>query len=72
MNLNIKKRNKNNKKFNSTQTYVDEDRIYLFNIFEEKRNKLKGSRSDGNIFGKLSKNYKENYKMNFNQIPLKY
>jgi hypothetical protein len=72
VNLNIKNRNKNNKKLNSIQTYVDEDRIYLFNIFEEKRNKLKSSRSDGNIFGKLSKNYKENYKMNFNKIPLKY
>jgi hypothetical protein len=72
VNLNIKNRNKNNKKLNSIQTYVDEDRIYLFNIFEEKRNKLKSSRSDGNIFEKLSKNYKENYKMNFNKIPLKY
>ena len=42
------------------QTYVDEDSIYLINIFEEKnRKKLKNSRSDGNInyFGKYNNSY---------------
>ena len=60
------------------QTYVDEDSIYLCNIFEEKKNlnKLKNSRSDENIFGRLSKkmarsvngNNNSNFYTNFNHL----
>ena len=66
INLKIKKRNKRNKEINKKhemQTYVDEDSIYLYNIFDEKnRRKLKNSRSDGslNIIGKLGKNLNRN------------
>ena len=66
--INLKKNNKNssnkvleeikeNDSEQMMQTYVDEDSIYLINIFEEKnRKKLKNSRSDGNInyFGKYN------------------
>jgi hypothetical protein len=77
VNLKIKKRNKKNKDLNAIQTYVDEDSIYLCNIFEEKSNRLKSSRSDGNIIGKLSKSYKGSFKIHFNRrsngnSPLKY
>ena len=77
VNLKIKKRNKKNKELNSIQTYVDEDSIYLCNIFEEKRNKFKSSKSDGNIFGKLNKRYKGQFKVNLSRniidkSPLKY
>ena len=63
INLKIKKRNKKNElnKNPVIQTYVDEDSIYLCNIFDEKnKRKMKNSRSDGNIIGRLSKNLKRN------------
>ena len=64
INLKIKKRSKKNKDENKNeglQTYVDEDSIYLYNIFDEKKQrKLKNSRSEGNIFGRLSKNLNRN------------
>ena len=64
INLKIKKRNKINKEINKNhalQTYVDQDSIYLFNIFEERNNKkLKSSRSEGNILGRLTKNIDKN------------
>ena len=48
-------------KNNLLQTYVDEDSIYLCNIFEEKNNKkMKSSRSDGNILGRYTKNLNNN------------
>lgn len=72
--LKIKKRNKKNKESNNSnqgiQTYVDEDSIYLRNIFEEKNNKLRSSRSEGNLFGKLSKQYNRNMKLNFSNKNL--
>ena len=71
--INLKKNNKSNNNKNldeikesdneqMMQTYVDEDSIYLINIFEEKRKKLKNSRSDGNLnfFGKYNNNYNNN------------
>ena len=70
--------NKNDKNEHMVQTYVDEDSIYLCNIFEEKKNlnKLKNSRSDENIFGRLSKkmarsvngNNNSNFYTNFNHL----
>ena len=77
VNLKLKKRNKKNKELNSIQTYVDEDSIYLYNIFDEKQNRLKSSRSDGNLFGRLSKSYKGSFKLKFSKkmndkSPLKY
>jgi len=58
------------------QTYVDEDSIYLCNIFEEKKlNKLKNSRSDENMLGRLSKklgrtvnNNRSNFYNNFSHL----
>ena len=65
INLKIKKRNKKSKDLNKTnllQTYVDEDSIYLCNIFEEKNNKkMKSSRSDGNILGRYTKNINKKF-----------
>ena len=60
INMKNKKRNKDNKESNKNfifQNYVDENSIYLCNIFEEKKKKLMNSRSDGNIrvFGRLNK-----------------
>ena len=64
-NININKKNSDKEKENEKENehifpnYVDENSIYLINIFEEK--KLKNSRSDGNIniFGKYkNKNFK--------------
>ena len=73
--INLKKNNKSNsnkgleeiKENESEQmmpTYVDENSIYLINIFEEKKKILKNSRSDGNInfFGKYNNN--NNYSNN--------
>ena len=59
------------------QTYVDEDCIYLYNIFDEKnRRKLKNSRSEGrlNIIEKFSKNLNRNRssKVDNNAFDLKY
>ena len=75
--INLKKNNRNvntnknleeikeNENEQMLQSYVDEDSIYLINIFEEKnRKKLKNSRSVGNLnfFGKNynNNNLKEN------------
>lgn len=75
VNLKIKKRNKRNKESNNNNqgmpTYVDEDSIYLRNIFEEKNNKLRSSRSEGNLFGQLSRQYNRNLKVNFSNNKLK-
>ena len=64
INLKIKKNKKKNKDSNKNQgiqSYVDEDSIYLCNIFDEQnRRKLKNSRSEGNILGRLSKNLNRN------------
>lgn len=62
INVKIKKRNTKNKDFNNhaIQTYVDEDSIYLCNIFEEKYNRMKNSRSEGNILGRLTKKLNRN------------
>ena len=80
INLKIKKRNLRNNI--GMQTYVDEDSIYLCNIFNEKKKKFKNSRSDGNIIvgKKNKKNLKKsisnkidfNYKKNNNVFGLKY
>ena len=71
----LKKRNKRNKESNNNNqgmpTYVDEDSIYLRNIFEEKNNKLRSSRSEGNLFGQLSRQYNRNLKVNFSNNKLK-
>jgi nucleoid DNA-binding protein len=77
VNLKLKKRNNKTQDCNEIKNYVDENKIYFRNIFEEKRNRLKSSRSDGNIFGKLSKNYNRimNIKQSkniINQSLLKY
>ena len=82
INLKIKKRNKKSGVLDKNpliQTYVDEDRIYLCNIFDERnKKKLKNSRSDGNIIGRLNKNLrrnisaKNNYKINDDDFKLKY
>ena len=76
--INLKKNNKSNSNKNleeikeneneqMMQTYVDENSIYLINIFEEKNKRiLKNSRSDGNInfFGKYNNNYNNNLRVN--------
>ena len=64
--INLKKNKKNNAEENKEnennvmmQSYVDENSIYLINIFEEKnRRQLKNSRSDENIniYGKYNNN----------------
>ena len=77
-NKEINSNSKNDKNDHMMQTYVDENSIYLCNIFEEKKNfkKLKNSRSDENIFGRLSKkmertmsgNNKSNFYANFSHL----
>ena len=79
-NLNKKKKKQRTKDLNNNsisnnssksnqlvQTYVDENSIYLFNIFEKKKNynKLKSSRSDENILGRMSKNLNRKMHMNY-------
>ena len=67
INLKIKKRNLKNKDMNNIgmQAYVDEDSIYLCNIFDEKnKRKLNNSRSEGDIIGRLTRNIKKNMSSN--------
>ena len=60
--------NDNNDNEQMMKTYVDEDSIYLINIFEEKnKKKLNNSRSAGNIFV----NYNNTTKNNNNNFKLK-
>ena len=77
-NKEINSNSKNDKNDHMMHTYVDEDSIYLCNIFEEKKNlnKLKNSKSDENIFGRLNKkmamtmndNNKSNFYTNFSHL----
>ena len=82
--INLKKNNKSNsnksleeiKENESEQmmpTYVDENSIYLINIFEEKKKILKNSRSDGNInfFGKYNNNNYSNNNLRVNNSQYK-
>ena len=67
INLKIKKRNLKNKDMNNIgmQAYVDEDSIYLCNIFDERnKRKLNNSRSEGDIIGRLTRNIKKNMSSN--------
>ena len=78
--INLKKNKKNNAeeiKENENnvmmQSYVDENSIYLINIFEEKnRRQLKNSRSDENIniYGKYNNNNPKEYKFKQKSLVL--
>ena len=66
----IDKKNENNVMM---QSYVDENSIYLINIFEEKnRRQLKNSRSDENIniYGKYNNNNPKEYKFKQKSLVL--
>ena len=78
--INLKKNKKNGVEENKEnennvmmQSYVDENSIYLINIFEEKnRRQLKNSRSDENIniYGKYNNNNPKEYKFKQKSLVL--